>query len=66
MIQEAVIEDLDALVAIENHIFNADRLSRRSLRYLLTRGNATTFVDKEQESVRGYAIVLYSTGTSFL
>lgn len=64
MIQEAVIEDLDALVAIENRIFNADRLSRRSLRYLLTRANATTFVDKEQERVRGYTIVLYNTGTS--
>jgi ribosomal protein S18 acetylase RimI-like enzyme len=64
MIQEAVVEDLDALVTIENRIFNADRLSRRSLRYLLTRANATTFVDKEQEDVRGYAIVLYNTGTS--
>ncbi len=64
MIREAVLEDLDALVEIENRSFTTDRLSRRNLKYLLTKANATTLVDKDQGNVRGYVLVLYNIGTS--
>lgn len=64
MIREAKYADLDALVEIENRSFEGDRLSRRSLRHLLMKGNATTLVDEEDGRLRGYVMVLYNRGTS--
>jgi ribosomal-protein-alanine acetyltransferase len=64
MIRPARLQDLDALVAIENRSFDIDRFSRRSLRYLLTKANAETFVYEEQGSVLAYAMLLFNTGTS--
>lgn len=64
MIEHAILADLDSLEDIENQVFEADRLTRRSLKYLLTKGNATTLVDRHDKTIRGYAIVLYNAGTS--
>ena len=64
MILRARKRDLDALVDLENRSFSTDRLSRRNLKYLLTKANATTLVDRENGAVRGYALVLYNAGTS--
>lgn len=64
MIRAARPEDLDALVAIENRSFTADRFSRRSFRYLLTRANAETLVFEEEGEVLGYVTLLFNTGTS--
>jgi ribosomal-protein-alanine acetyltransferase len=64
MIRTATLNDVGPLVAIEDRCFTTDRLSRRSFRYLLTKGNATTLVAEEQGSLRGYAMVLFNTGTS--
>ena len=64
MFRFASTEDLDALVAIENHSFETDRISRRSFRYLLTHANAATLVDDAEGGIRGYAMVLFNTGTS--
>jgi ribosomal-protein-alanine acetyltransferase len=64
MIRPATEDDLDKLVDIENRCFILDRLSRRTFRYLLTKANAETFIDEEGGTVRGYATVLYHTGTS--
>src|SRR4030066_1998667 len=64
MIRTAPLNDLDALVGIENRSFVTDRLSRRSFRYLLTRGNAVTLVDEAQGVIRGYIILLFNIGTS--
>jgi ribosomal-protein-alanine acetyltransferase len=64
MIRPARLQDLDALVAIENRSFDIDRFSRRSFRYLLTKANAETFVYEEQGSVLAYAMLLFNTGTS--
>ena len=64
MFRFASPEDLDALVAIENHSFETDRISRRSFRYLLTHANAATLVDDAEGGIRGYAMVLFNTGTS--
>jgi len=64
MIRHATLDDLDALVAIEDRSFDTDRLSRRNFRYLLIKGNAETLVEEEQGVVRGYAMLLFNSGVS--
>jgi len=64
VIRTADLEDLDALVAIENRAFAIDRFSRRSFRYLLTKANAETLVDERNGKVCGYAMLLFNVGTS--
>lgn len=64
MIRPARLDDLDALVRIENTSFESDRISRRNFRYLLTRANAATLVEERDGRVLGYAMLLFHTGTS--
>ncbi|HEY9052856.1 MAG TPA: GNAT family N-acetyltransferase/peptidase C39 family protein [Gammaproteobacteria bacterium] len=64
MIRTATLEDLDALVKLEEICFDYDRLSRRNFRYLLTKGNEVTLVDEVNNHIRGYAMVLFNMGTS--
>src|SRR5512134_2299749 len=64
MIRPARLQDLEALVAIENRSFDVDRFSRRSFRYLLTKANAETLVYEEQSRVLAYVMLLFNTGTS--
>lgn len=65
MIRPATTDDLAELVRIETTSFVTDRLSRRSFRYLMSKGNAAILVDALEETVcRGYAIVLFNRGTS--
>ncbi len=64
MLRNATLNDLDSLVAIENRTFTTDRFERRTFRYLLTRANAVTLVEEENGGLRGYAIILFNTGTS--
>src|SRR3569833_822867 len=64
MIRDATLDDLDALVEVEYRCFDSDRLSRRNFRYLQTNGNAETVIDEEGGVIRGYAMLLFNTGTS--
>ncbi|MFP3874986.1 MAG: GNAT family N-acetyltransferase/peptidase C39 family protein [Thiohalophilus sp.] len=64
MIRPATLADLDELVRIENVSFVTDRFSRRNFRYLLTKANACSLVDEEHGRLRGYAMLLFNTGTS--
>src|SRR3569623_1194880 len=64
MSRDATLDDLDALVEVENRCCDSDRLSRRNFRYLLTKGNAETVIDEEGGGIRGYAMLLFNTGTS--
>lgn len=64
MIRHATLDDLDALVTIEDRCFDTDRLSRRNFRYLLIKGNAETLVEEEHGAVRGYAMLLFNAGVS--
>lgn len=64
MIRLARAADVPALVEIENRCFDVDRLSERSFRHLLTRGNAVTLVDEEADMLRGYVMVLFHRNTS--
>ncbi|HET8551295.1 MAG TPA: GNAT family N-acetyltransferase/peptidase C39 family protein [Gammaproteobacteria bacterium] len=64
MIRPATLDDLEPLVRLEEHCFDSDRLSRRNFRYLIGRGNAALLVDVQGDVLRGYALVLFRTGTS--
>ncbi|MDH5218430.1 MAG: GNAT family N-acetyltransferase/peptidase C39 family protein [Gammaproteobacteria bacterium] len=64
MIRRASTADIDNLVELENVSFDSDRLSRRSFRYLLTKGNSVTLVDEHNGEIRAYAMLLFNTGTS--
>lgn len=64
MIRRATLEDLDALLEIENSSFDSDRISRRSFRHLLSKGHSATIVDDEGGVLRGYAMVLFHAGLS--
>lgn len=64
MIREASQNDLPQLIEIESRSFGEDKFSRRSLKYLLSRANATTLVETEKGNIRGYALILYNRSTS--
>jgi len=57
--------DLDALCDLENRVFASDRMSRRSLRWLLTSPSAVTVVAQSPDRIRrdgviaGVAVVLF-------
>jgi ribosomal protein S18 acetylase RimI-like enzyme len=63
-IRPATLNDLGMLVALENRSFDTDRLSRRQLRYMLTKARADTLLAEEGGTVLGYVLVLYSRGTA--
>ncbi len=56
--------DLDALTTLEVAAFPADRISRRSFRYLLSRPTAETIVAEIGGKLAGYAMILFRAGTS--
>ena len=63
-IRAATLDDLKALVRLENESFDGDRLSARSFRHLLTKGKATTLVWEEGGELLGYVLTLFHAGTS--
>ena len=60
----ATLDDLPALLAIENRCFATDRLSRRSFRHLLTQGHAATLAAENADQIQGYVLLLFSHGAS--
>jgi ribosomal protein S18 acetylase RimI-like enzyme len=64
VLRQASLDDLDALVALENRSFRSDKLSRRRFRYMLTKAHATTLVAVKSARLLGYVLVLFSRGTS--
>lgn len=63
-VRPAVIEDLPAIDRIEQQSFSGDRLSRRSLRYLLTKARAVNLVAELGGRVVGYITVLVRSGST--
>jgi len=59
MMRVAVSDDIPALLRIENISFRGDRISRRSFRHLLLRGNAITLLDEQDNRLRGYITLLF-------
>lgn len=64
MIRQATLADLDALERLENSCFDSDRLSRRQLRYMLTKAHGVTLVWDAEGAILGYVLVLFHAGTS--
>ena len=66
MIRPATLDDLDQLEQLEQVCFTTDRLSRRQLRYLLTKGKASLLVETPGSGpeLLGYVAVLFSKATS--
>jgi ribosomal protein S18 acetylase RimI-like enzyme len=59
MIRHATPDDIDRLLVLEDRCFSYDRLTRRSFRHLLRRGHAVTFVAADEQSIQGYALLLF-------
>lgn len=62
--RKATLDDIDALVAIEEACFDSDRISRRSFRTLIDRPTANTIVGELDGAVVGYAMILFRKGTA--
>ncbi|HJV01404.1 MAG TPA: GNAT family N-acetyltransferase/peptidase C39 family protein [Burkholderiaceae bacterium] len=62
MIRRATIDDIPALLDIEQASFHGDRISRRSFRRLLTGGSALTLLDASGGALRGYVTLLFRAG----
>jgi ribosomal protein S18 acetylase RimI-like enzyme len=59
VIRVALFDDIPALLALENSSFEGDRLSRRSFRYLLSKGQALALADEQDGRLRGYIMLLF-------
>ena len=63
MVRPATPADLPAIEAIENAVFEGDRLSRRSLRYFLSACTAMVLVLALQDQVLGYSLIAFRKGS---
>jgi [ribosomal protein S18]-alanine N-acetyltransferase len=55
--------DIPALLAIERASFSTDRLTRRALHRLMTRGHCAVLVAVARRRVAGYAVLLFRRGS---
>ena len=62
-LREVRMDDLDALVTLENAAFSTDRLSRRSFRHWITSTSRAFLVATINHTLAGYILVIYHTGT---
>ncbi len=62
-VRSALPQDLNGLLQLEAN-FPGDRLSRRSFRHLLDKGNADVAVFEVHNKIVGNAVVLYRTNSS--
>jgi ribosomal protein S18 acetylase RimI-like enzyme len=60
----ATLSDLDRLEALENRVFDTDRLSRRSLRYFITNVKAAMIVACRGDHLAGYALLTFRSRTA--
>jgi ribosomal-protein-alanine acetyltransferase len=62
-IRKARLDDLDAVEAIENSVFDSDQLSRASLRRYMNVPSAAMVVAQEDKAITGYALVGFRRGS---
>jgi ribosomal protein S18 acetylase RimI-like enzyme len=60
----ASMDDVDDLVLLEQECFTLDRLSRRNFHWMVSRANACVIVASSQDTLAGYALLLFHRGTS--
>jgi ribosomal protein S18 acetylase RimI-like enzyme len=63
-LRPAEAADLDALVDLENRVFDTDRLTRRGFRRFLASGSAELIVATEDDKLAGYALLLFRPNSS--
>jgi ribosomal protein S18 acetylase RimI-like enzyme len=63
-VRAARAADVGAILAIEDEAFRTDRLTRRKLVRLLSRGNCALLVVVARREVAGYALVLFRRGAA--
>jgi ribosomal protein S18 acetylase RimI-like enzyme len=63
-IRTARVSDIDALATIENAVFEADRISRKSFRHLVGVDTALVLVAESSGEIAGYCVVLLRSGSS--
>jgi ribosomal-protein-alanine acetyltransferase len=59
----ARLDDLNTLVEIENRCFTIDRMSARSIKHMIVKGNCDFVVARQAEVIVAYILVLYHRGT---
>lgn len=63
-IRVASLKDLDAISKIEEACFDKNtRYSKRQLRYLITKANSICIVEKSDDILHGFVIILFRKGT---
>ncbi|MFY1667293.1 GNAT family N-acetyltransferase [Pseudomonas sp. Pseu.R1] len=60
----ASMDDVQALVELEQECFTLDRLRQRHFHRMVSRANASLIVVTAQKKLAGYALVLFRRGTS--
>ena len=60
----AVMDDLPALLQLEEQCFTTDRLNSRSFQWMISRAHGQLLVAQVGEDLLGYAVVLFHRGTS--
>lgn len=63
-LRPATLDDVDELLRLEQVCFDSDRMSRRSFRHAIKRGNAECLVAAGDGRLHGYALLYFNTGTS--
>ena len=66
LIRTASLGDLDALVALENHCFDHDRITRRQFRHLLKKGHAALYVAVADDTLYGSLVLLFTVSLLFI
>lgn len=64
IVRNAHEDDIDAMLAIENEVFQTDRMSRRSMRRLIESESDCFLVATRNNEVAGYAVFFLHRGTS--
>ncbi|WP_137172000.1 N-acetyltransferase [Massilia sp. HP4] len=63
-IRRATLDDVAALVGIEDASFPGDRLDRRRFRYLLAHAHCALLVDARDDTLRGYVLLLFRANST--
>lgn len=59
----ATVDDVTSLDKLEQRCFKIDRLSSRSIKRFILKGNCDFIVARQDKTIVGYALVLYHRGT---
>ncbi|MFJ2362420.1 GNAT family N-acetyltransferase/peptidase C39 family protein [Pseudomonas sp. NPDC087697] len=60
----AVLDDLAALLKLEQQCFTTDRLNSRNFQWMINRAHGQLIVAERADQLLGYALVLFHRGTS--